>query len=418
MAGKDIVTMSRIELKRIVVIQQAIDKKITQSDAADILHLCERQIRRIVARVRKEGEAGIIHRLRGRLSHRARHPDTKTRILSLCKSKYKGFGPTFAAEKLFEINKLHIDHETLRGWFIEAGIDYKKRKSKKHHSWRPRKDHYGHMIQIDGSHHDWFEQRGPECVLMGYIDDATGRIFARFYDYEGTKPAMDSFKRYIKRYGIPQSVYLDKHSTYKSTKTPSIEDELNNIRVLSQFERALKELGVEVIHANSPQAKGRIERSFNTHQDRLIKEMRLKGISSVKKANNFLGTYYMQRHNSKFAVIAKEKANLHRPIPKHLDLDRIFSIKHKVALRNDFTIQYKSRFYQILEPIRAKELTIEECLNDTLCIYHKDTKLKYKLIDKRVDKPKLAPKPRYTFGGRRFVPPADHPYRKFKIKCA
>ena len=249
---------------------------------------------------------------------------------------------------------------------------------------------------------------------MGYVDDATGRIFARFYNYEGTKPAMDSFRRYIKKYGIPQSIYLDKHSTYKSTKKTTIEDELNNIKALSQFERALKELGVDIIHANSPQAKGRVERSFSTHQDRLVKEMRLTGIGTVKDANRFLGLYYIQKHNSKFAVIAKDRTNLHMVVPKHLDLDRIFSIKHKAALRNDFTIQYNHRFYQILESTSAKEVTLEERLNSRLYIYHKDRQLRYKLIDKKPQKTKQPYQPRKP----RYVPPKDHPYRLFKLRKA
>jgi hypothetical protein len=242
-------------------------------------------------------------------------------------------------------------------------------------------------------------------------------VFGHFYEYEGIMPAMDSFRRYIKQYGIPQTVYLDKHSTYKSTKKHTIEDELNNQKSLTQFGRALKELGVELIYANSAPAKGRVERSFGTHQDRLIKEMRLEGIDNIEDANKFLHSYYIPKHNRKFAVIAKGKADLHRPIPKHLNLDRIFCIKNKACLRNDFTIQYRNKFYQILDTTRAKEVTVEESLNGNISVYYKDTKLKHKLIDKKPQRPKQpykAKKPRY-------VPPKDHIYRKFRIgkqKCA
>jgi len=418
MAGKDIIAMSRKELKRIPVVHNVINNHLTQKEAADILSLSTRQIRRIIKDLKEEGEAALVHRSRGRPSNRAKPPDLKNKILSLCRTTYQGFNPTFAAEKLFERDKLQVHPETLRLWFIEAGIGYKKRKAPKHRAWRPRRESFGHMVQMDGSHHDWFEQRGQKCVLMGYVDDATGRIYANFYGYEGTRPAMDSFKRYIKRYGIPQSIYLDKHSTYRSTQKLSIEDELSNIKALSQFERALKEFGVDIIHADSPQAKGRVERSFKTHQDRLIKEMRLEGISNIKDANKFLHSYYIPKHNRKFAVIAKDTTNLHRPIPKHLNLDRVFSIKHKAALRNDFIVQYSNKFYQILDTIRAKEATLEERLNGKLYIYHKDTQLKYKPIDKKPQKPQQPPKPRYTFGGKRFVPPKDHPYRLFRLKKA
>lgn len=418
MAGKDIVLMSAKELKRVPVIHNVLDKQLTQTEAANILGLSTRQVRRITKRIRKEGDSAFIHRSRGQHSNRAIPQRLKNKIIYLCKTKYKGFNPTFATEKLFEIDSIDIHPDTLRKWFIQEGISYKRRKAQKHRSWRPRRDSFGQMVQLDGSHHDWLEGRGPWCVLMGYIDDATNRIFAHFYEYEGTKPAMDSFKRYIRRYGIPQSVYLDRHSTYKSTQKPTLEDELKNQKAQSQFERALGELGVDVIHANSPQAKGRVERSFKTHQDRLVKELRLRNICSIEAANRFLHSEYITKHNYKFAQAAKNRANLHRSIPKHLDLDRIFSIKDKLALRNDFTTRHNYQFYQILEPVRTKEVALEERLNGRLCFYYKNQQLKYKPIDKRPEKPKQPSKPRYTFGGKRFVPPQDHPYRKFRIKCA
>ena len=318
MAGEDIIIMSQKELKRIPVIHNVVNKQLRQIDAANILRLSTRQVRRIIKRLKQEGDIALVHRSRGCSSNREISRKLKNKILYLCKTKYKGFNPTFASEKLFEIDRIKINHETLRGWFIKDGIDYRQRKARKHRSWRPRREAFGQMVQMDGSHHDWLEGRGPWYVLMGYVDDATGRVFGHFYEYEGTKPAFDSFKRYIRQYGIPQSVYLDKHSTYKSTQKPALEDELVNQKAQSQFERALKELGVDVIHANSPQAKGRIERSFKTHQDRLVKELRLNNISTIEDANKFLHNHYIPRHNAKFAIAAENKVNLHRPVPKHL----------------------------------------------------------------------------------------------------
>ena len=418
MARKDVFKLSMKEMRRIPVIRSVISKQITQQEASNILGLCRQQIGRITAEVIKEGDIALIHNSRGKSSNRCTPSNIKDKILGLCSTKYQGFNPTFAAEKLFEIEKLYVHHETLRLWFIEAGIEYKKRKTLKHRSWRARRDSYGAMVQLDGSHHPWLENRGPKCVLMGYIDDATGSCFGLFYEYEGLMPAMDSFRKYIQKYGIPQSVYLDKHSTYKSTKKPTLEDELNNQKNLTQFARALSELGVTVIYADSPQAKGRVERSFETHQDRFIKEMRLENISTIKEANKFAKSYYFPKHNRKFAVIAKDKANLHTQVPKHLNLDRIFCIKNKACLRRDFTVQYKNKFYQVLDTIRADKVAIEESLTGAISIYHKDTQLKYKLIDKRPQKPKALSKPKYTFGGKRFVPPKDHPYRLFKLKKA
>ncbi|MGD0624838.1 MAG: ISNCY family transposase, partial [Thermodesulfobacteriota bacterium] len=236
------------------------EKGIKQVEAGEVLCLSSRQIRRIVKRARAEGDRGIIHRSRGRSANRAFLEEVKDRAIELYWEKSPGFGPTLAVEKLLERDGMELSDEPLCGWLIGSGDWKERRKRRGHRQWRERKEHSGEMVQMDGSHHDWLEGRGPECVLMGYIDDATGQGFGRFYEDEGTLPAMDSFRRYIQRYGIPLKVYLDKHTTYESNGQPTLEEELAGIEPLSEFERALKELGVEVLHAHSPQAKGRIER--------------------------------------------------------------------------------------------------------------------------------------------------------------
>jgi len=412
MARKDVIIMSQKELKRLHIIHRVLDKRLKQVDATGILDLVDRQIRRIAKRVQREGDKGIIHRSRGKPSNRALPNPLKDRAIKLYKQKYSDFGPKFANEKLFEIDKIKIGNQTLRNWLIEDGAWQVTQRRRKHRQWRERKHHFGEMLQLDGSHHDWFEGRRPECVLMGYIDDATNTILVRFYEYEGTFPAMNSFKRYIKKYGMPHSVYLDKHSTYKSTAKRSIEDDLSNKDPLSHFERALKELGVEVIHANSPQAKGRIERLFETLQDRLIKEMRLRGIKTIKEANAFLA-WYLPVFNKRFTVLPIEKGDLHRPLPRSIDLDKILCKRKDRALRNDFTIAHFKRLYQILDPVNAKMVTVEERIDGRLLITYKGKSLKYKPITARPIKPK---KP-YIFRihNRPPVPPKDHPWRKFKI---
>ena len=414
MAGEDIIAMSQENLKRLHVIRKAIDRIITQQEAAEIIGVGLRQAQRIARRIRIEGDKGIVHRLRGLPSNRSISDKIKDKALKLFKDKYPDFGPTLASEKLFEKDKIKINDETLRLWLIERSIPYRKRKKRPHRQWRERKECYGQMIQMDGSHHDWFEGRGEQCVLMGYIDDATGRPFARFYPYEGTLPAMDSFKRYIKKNGIPLSVYLDKHTTYKSTGKPSIEEELNNIAPLSQFERALKELDVEVIHANSPQAKGRIERIFNTLQDRLVKELRLGKINSIEAANAFLGQYLVG-YSRRFCAQPAKEGDLHRPLTKGMDLDRILCIKTERTLRNDFTIVHNGRLHQILDNIRAEKVMIEERIDSSMIIKYKDVVLKFKEITAR---PVKEVKEAYKFGIKRLYapPPPNHPWRSsFKI---
>ncbi len=413
MAGKDMVTMSQEELKRLSVIHKAISKQITQIEAGDILDLSDRQIRRIIARIQENGDKGVIHRSRGQASHNAVDVRIKKRALKLCGGIYEGFGPTLASEKLFERDKIEISRETLRQWLKHEKLPYRDRKKRPHRQWRERKAHYGQMVQMDGSHHDWFEGRGPKCVLMGYIDDATGIPFAKFCPYEGSLTAMDSFKSYVKKHGIPLSVYLDKHPTYKSTKKPSIEDELSNIDPLSQFGRALGELGVELIYANSPQAKGRIERLFETFQDRVIKEMRLRKISSIEAANKFL-EYYIPVFAKRFGVPPAKEGDLHRPLPKSIDLDRILCVKTERALNNDFTVAHDKKLYQILDSTTAKKIVVEERIDGSMAMRYKDAVLKFKEITKRL---KREPEHRaHEFKlHTAYVPPADHPWRKLKI---
>ena len=410
MAGEDIITMTQEELKRLHVIRKAIDKIVTQEEAASIIGIGLRQAQRIVKRVRIEGDKGIIHHSRGTPSNRAKPNKIKSRVLELFKVKYPDFGPTLAAEKLFERDKIEVNNETLRLWLIENNIPYKKRKKRPHRQWRERKHHFGQMVQMDGSHHLWLEDRGPECVFMGYIDDATGIPFGRFYEYEGTIPAMDSFKRYIKKRGIPLSVYLDKHTTYKSTGKPSIEDELNNELPLSQFERALKELGVEVIHANSPQAKGRVERLFETFQDRLVKELRLEDARTIEEANK-VAERFLSGYAKRFGVKARYSDDLHRAMPKGIDLDRILCIKTEHALRNDFTVAHNKKLYQILDNIRAKNVLVEEYVDGSMVIYHKNNPLGFKEITARPKKEE--PKNTYKFKLRRVYspPPANNPWK-------
>lgn len=408
--------MSTRELKRLHVIQQVTEKRLKQRKAAEYLKLSLRQIKRLVKRLREEGPRGIIHRLRGQVSNR-KHPDLlKDKTLRLCRTRYRGFGPTLTQEKLVERDKIRVNRETLRQWLLESHLWEPRKKARKHRSWREPKECLGEMIQMDGSHHDWLEGRGPWLVLMGYIDDAANRVFARFYDYEGTFPAMDSFHRYTLRYGLPQAVYLDKHSTYQSQARPRLEEELEGKKPLSQFERALEELGVHVIHADSPQAKGRVERLFGVFQDRLVKEMRLAGIKTKEEANLFLARY-LPRHNRRFQREPQSPINLHRPLPKDLDLRRILSIQKKRFLRNDNTIRHHKKLY-LLESRwngrRPRSVQTEERLNGRLYLLDEDRELRYRQIQER---PLLRAPKKALFPTKppRIIPPPDHPWRKFRL---
>jgi hypothetical protein len=270
------------------------------------------------------------------------------------------------------------------------------------------------MVQMDGSHHAWLEDRGPALVLMGYIDDATNNVYGRFYDYEGTLPALASFKGYVRKYGLPVSVYLDRHTTYKSTRKLTIEDDLAGLsQPLSQFERALEELGVRVIHAHSPQAKGRIERLFGTLQDRLVKEMRLRGISSRDEANAFLREY-LPAFNRRFRVSPANKTDLHVRLEPHFNLDRSLCLKTNRTVKNDYTIAYDSKLYQIVDKALSRKVVVEERIDGSLHINCNGASLKYRTIDERPSKvdspqrPQIITKP---------TPPSrNHPWRKTPLK--
>jgi hypothetical protein len=411
-AGEDVIMFRQGELKRLHVIRKVLEKVLKQVEAAKVLSLSYRQIQRYVHRVKVEGDQGVVHKSRGRASNRRLGDKVKERVITLYRKRYKGFGPTLASEKLLEREGLQVSDETLRQWLLESGDWKKVRRKRVHRQWRERKEHLGEMVQMDGSHHDWFEGRGPECVLMGYIDDATGRGYGRFYEYEGTMPAMDSFRWYMERWGIPLSVYLDKHTTYKSPAKPTIEEELEGIEPLSEFERALGELGVEVIHAHSAQAKGRIERFFGTLQDRLVKEMRLRGIQSLEEANGFLEEYW-PIYNRKFAVPARGKGDLHRSLPKGLDVNNILCVKATRALRNDFTVSYNRRLYQIEEPIRAARVKVHERLDGSILILAKNRSLRYReILARPVKEKRQAGK---TGPKKPTIPPKDHYWRNFKF---
>ncbi len=409
MVGEDKVVMSIKELRRLSVVRQAMQKKMTQRAAGEALGLSERQLRRLIRRIRAEGEAGIAHRGRGKGSNRGLAAKRKAEILRLYKRQYADFGPTLAAEKLLERDQIAVSDETLRQWLLAEGIDHFRRRARPHRAWRQRRSYMGELIQMDGSHHRWFEGRGPKCVLMAYIDDASSRVQAQFYEYEGTIPAMDSFKGYVKRYGIPLAVYADKHTTYKSPAKATLSEQLEGRTPESQFERALGELGVQMIHAHSPQAKGRVERLFKTFQDRLVKEMRLAGISSIEAANRFL-LGYLPIYNRRFSVRTVEGANLHRSSPGLRALDRILCIKTERALRRDFTVAHDRKLYQIEDNLRAHQVTVEEQLDGTMRITHQGQPLGYRQITTRPLRAHETPKS--PSQRPRTKPSPQHPWKK------
>lgn len=409
MVGEDRVMMSGKELRRVHVIRPVLDKQMTQVKAGGLLGLTVRQIRRLMTRGCLEGEAGLVHRGRGRPSNRRIAEPRKAKILRRYTTRYGDFGPTLAAEKLGERDGLAVSAETLRRWLRAQGVEHFRRRKRPHRAWRARKAHVGELVQLDGSHHDWLEGRGPRGVLMAYIDDASSRVFARFYEYEGTIPAMDSFNRYVKQHGIPLAVYADKHTTYRSPAEPTIAEQLTGVEPTSQFGRALGELGVELIPAHSPQAKGRIERLFGTFQDRVMKEMRLAGVATLDEANRFLEAY-LPIYNRRFAVQPAQAADLHRPSPARGEMDRILCVQTTRVLRRDWTVAHHGRLYQVHTNIRATHVMVEERVDGTMRLTHHGRPLGYHVITSR---PMKAAEVKQVHPPRRPVTPRPaHPWRK------
>jgi len=399
-----IITMSSKEKKRIPIFEELKRGEITQKAAAKKLNLSIRQTRRIEKRYLKSGVDGLVHKNRGRPGNRKTPEEKRKRIISLYQQEFNGFRPTHASEKLRE-KKIDIHHETLRLLLIKEGLWQKERKRSKHRKQRERKEYYGEMVQLDGSVHDWFEGRAPMCTLIGFIDDATGKIYAEFAKNESHKTVMDATKNYCLKNGKPLMFYADCGKTFRVN--------LNNSDGgrKTQYERALIELDVGILHAHSPQAKGRIERLFGTLQDRLVKEMRLLGISDIANANQFLKDQYIEEHNKKYAKKPAKESDLHRETNLQ-ELNNALCLKSQRILGNDFTISYRSRKLQLYKPhnaiIRPKDtITIWEDFEGNIRLFIRKVELfDFKQIAERVKNEKTKPA---KLAQRQSILPSNHP---------
>jgi len=411
---EDIVRMTKRELERWQVIQRVLRGELTQLLAGEALGLSERQVRRMVKKVRRRGARALAHASRGRESPRKMVEALEDRIAEIIRSRYQDFSPLHVAEKLSERHRIEVSREKVRQVMMAKGLWRRRRYRKVAHIWRERKHHLGEMVQMDGSHHDWLEGRGPWMVLMGYVDDATGRFYGRFYDHEGVYPAMDSLRRYIELYGLPLALYLDKHSTYKTTRQADIEELLQDKQQAeTQFERAVSELGIQVIHAHSPQAKGRVERSFRTLQDRLVKEMRLAGVKTLEEANRFLERW-LPLYNRRFAREALEPGDLHRPLPKSVVLSDVLCIKGFRTVNEGYLVKWRGRSLVLEKPsltLRRQKLVVLERFDGRLTLRFKNRDLRYREV---LEPPRCAPKPVVVKIRRKppkYNPPPNHPWR-------
>lgn len=412
-----LITLTVKELSRYDIIKRLIDKKISENEARNLTGLKSvRQIRRMRKKVKEEGAKGLAHHNRGKPGNRKFSESFVATVMTVIKEKYHDFKPTFASEKLLENHKIKIGRETLRKLMMKEGLwkGKQRKEPKDRHVWRARKDNYGEMQQFDGSYHHWFEDRGGESCLLVSVDDATGKItHAKFDKNEGVVAVFLFWLEYFEINGLPLSVYLDKFSTYKINHPSAVD----NKELRTQFQRAMNQTGVTPITAHSPQAKGRVERMNETLQDRLVKELRLAGVSTIADANEFLKTF-IPKFNARFSVVPKNKADFHRTVDEKLKekLPQIFSIQSQRKVGNDYTVMFKNRFLQLDETqpttvYKKDTVTVEEHLNGEMKITLKDSYLNYTILPERPKKIISLPIAALTNRSPDYKPPANHPWR-------
>jgi hypothetical protein len=377
---EDRISMSQRERDVLKVMAGVLKGERTVVEAARLLRRSVRQVRRIRRRLEAEGDRGVIHRLRSRASNRRCDPAHRAGLLSAYREEYLGFGPTLAAEKLAE-RGLTIGVETLRRWLLAEGLWQRRRRRDVHRTRRPRRECFGELVQMDTSIHDWLEGRGEAPVLTAMIDDATGKIAARFYPAETTVDHMDLLRRWLRQRGRPVALYTDRDSIYR------VEGKLDPDKpIQTQFSRALAELGIELILANSPQAKGRVERLFGTLQDRWVKELRLAKVTTLAQANALLESKLLPHFNRWFTVKPASPNDAHRPLQPAHDLDAILSLQTTRSVANDYTLRFENAVYQLLPPawpgLRGGKVIVERRADGTLRIRFRQRYLPFEQVQK------------------------------------
>lgn len=387
---EDRIIMSQKELRRKSIFDLVKLDQISQIDASERLGLSYRQTKRSYQRYLREGDQGLVHKSRGKSSPRA-YAEAKQQALKLYQEKYLDFGPTFAAEKMVEEDGFVVHHETLRLWLKAAGLWHRKRKRKQHRSRRERRSRFGELLQLDGSIHAWFGLLGnkKQC-LMNLVDDATGKTLAWMDQGETTDAAFRVLKQWIKLHGIPLAIYVDLKNVYVSPKSlKDITEEDNTDQDwFTQFSKACHQLGIKIIKAYSPQAKGRVERSHGMYQDRFVKELKLKGITTISEANKLLYNGFLDKVNEKFVKGPASLEDAHMQLSEDQDLDRILCWEFIRVVANDWTVRFNNQCFQIkkTQPIlvRAKQkITVKRHLDGNITLWAKDKELAYVIIENK-----------------------------------
>jgi len=376
--------MSVKERRRKVEFEGVREGRLTLKEAATKLGISYRQCRRSYRRFCKEGDAGLIHRRRGQCSNRAKPEGFKREVLKRYRERYEGFGPVLAMEKLGD-DGFPVARETLRIWLLEEGLWQPRRKRAQHRQRRDRKEHFGELVQMDGSHHKWFGEESSQSCLMDMVDDATSESLALMGEQETTELAMQTLWLWIESYGVPMALYVDWKNVFVTKREPTLEEQLAGEEALTHFGKACRKLGIKLIVANSPEAKGRVERKHGVYQDRLVKELRLKGISAIPEANKLLTNGFTKALNRKFAKPAQSDADFHRPLDPGCDLSEIFCFEKTATVANDWTLRCENQFYQILKkndpcPRPREKVIVRRLLNGKIQLIYRENKLAFKKI--------------------------------------
>jgi hypothetical protein len=409
------VSMSRKERKRLEAFGRVKAGDLTLVAAGELLGLSYRQTKRSWSRYQSQGDAGLVHGLRGRASNRQSQAEVKQRALGLYREQYADYGPTLAVECLAQEDGIRVAVTTLRRWLSQAGLWERRRKRQPHRRRRPRRERRGDLVQMDGSHHDWFEGRRGWAVLMVMIDDATGAVTARFYENESWASSADLFQRYVRQHGLPRGLYVDQHGIYRPDHEPTGEELLDNCPAETQFGRAMRELEVELILARSAQAKGRVERMNGTLQDRLVKALRRARIADLEAANRFLEEGFLAELNARFGVQAVQPADGHRPLVEGIDLARIVSMQAPRVVGKDWTVRWHNRVMQL--PCEATEflqtgrrVTVCEQLDGKLRVFSGEREVDWSpIVNPPLPKAPKRTGPTGSAQGQK--PAASHPWR-------
>ena len=411
----DLIEMSTKEMKRLEVIQRIEEKRMKQTEAARILKISVRHVKRLLRAYRQSGAEGLVSKRRGKPSNNRLKAEVKQQALDLIYSQYHDFGPTLAQEKLTERHGLELSRETVRKLMIREGI-WKAKKARKLvvHQMRERRACFGELVQLDGSPHKWFEERGPACTLLVYVDDATSRLMELYFSKgETTFNYFAATRHYLARNGKPVAFYSDKNSIFKV----NIKNALTGSG-MTQFGRAMKELDIEIICANTPQAKGRVERAIQVLQDRLVKEMRLRDISSIEAANEYAAEF-MEDYNARFAEQPRSSHDMHRALLPNEDLERIFTLQEQRTLSKNLTLQYKKIVYQIQTSrpsyaMRKALVTVCERESDQIEILYKGHPLDYTIFQKQHQQADVVNSKSINNKLKKPHKPAkDHPWRSY-----